>query len=156
MPVTIRDYASPPPTWVSSTFDADVVILPKRLDGNDAIYSDRLASIVKALRADGVDARWSHDADHRLWDGERSAFTDLVLQFVVGVGSAAGWAGLARLLGKRSGTVKLKVGYRKGPSDGEERWLELEGSSADLAATLDRLNPWQLPEPPSGQQAQDE
>lgn len=124
--------------------DADLVILPHQLDGDRGIYSDQLVTLVKALRADGVDVRWSHDSDHRLWSGKRSAILTLVvIPLVVGIASSGGWAALARLLGRRRGQVKLKVGYRKDPLGVEERWLDLEGSSADVAATLDRINPWQ-------------
>jgi hypothetical protein len=110
------------------------------------VYPDQLVSTVKALRADGISARWYHDADHRLWSGERSALVTLVIiPFIVGIGSSAGWAGLARLLKRRGDDqVKLKIGYSKGP-DHEERWLELEGTSADVAATLEKINPWQAP-----------
>jgi hypothetical protein len=150
--VTIVDPASPPPAAGSGAFDADLVLLPDRLDGDRGVYSDQLITAVKALRADGVDARWFHDVDHRLWHGERSAIVDLVvIPFVVGIASSAGWAALVGLLSRRSGPVKLKVGYRKDPLRGEERWVELEGSSADVAAALEQLSPWRSPGPPLDQ-----
>jgi hypothetical protein len=101
------------------------------------------------LRADGVDIRWLHDSDHRLWSGERSALVELiVIPFAVNIASSAGWAALVRLLGHQSGKVKLKVGYRKDQFGGEERWLELEGSSVDVAAALEDINPWHSSIPP--------
>jgi hypothetical protein len=144
--VTIVESTSPAPGRSPSTFDADLVVLPGRFEGDRGVYSDQLVSTVKNLRADGINARWYHDADHRLWSGERSALVTLgVIPFIVGIGSSAGWAGLARLLNRRGdGQVKLKVGYSKGP-DHEERWLELEGTSADVASTLEKINPWQSP-----------
>jgi len=60
----------------------------------------------------------------------------------VGIASSAGWAGLVRLLAKRKGIVKLKVGYRKHPSLDEERWIELEGEAKDVATSLERVIPW--------------
>jgi hypothetical protein len=108
-----------------------------------------LVTTVKTLREDGIDARWFHDVEHRLWSGERSAIVDLwVIPFIVGISSAAGWAGLVSLLRGRAGQVKVKISYRKDSLGGEERWVELEGSSPDVAAELERLNPWKSLEPP--------
>ena len=147
--VTIVDPARPPPGRVPDGSDADIVIFPHQQDGDRDIYSDQLVTLVKAMRADGVDVRWFHDSDHRLWSGERSAFLTLVaIPFAVGIASSGGWAALARLFSRRSGRVKLKVGYRKDPLGAEERWLELEGSFADVAAALERINPWQSSLPP--------
>ena len=156
--VTIVHPASRPPGGTSGAFDANLVILPHRLDGDRGIYSDQLVPLVKMLRADGVDVRWSHDGDHRLWSGERSAvLTLVVIPFVVGIASSGGWAALVRLLSHRSGQVKLKVGYRKDSLGGEEKWLELEGNSADVAAALERVNPWQSsPRPDGGESLQNE
>ena len=132
-----------------STFDGDLVILPYDLDGDRGIYSDQLATTVKTLRAEGIDARWLHDADHRLWSGERSALVDLwIIPFIVGIASSGGWTALTALVRRRTGPVKLKIGYRRDPSGSEERWIELEGDAADVAAELERLNPWQSLEPP--------
>lgn len=144
--VTIVESASPIPGRPTSTFDADLMVFPDRFEGDQGVYSDQLVTTVKALRVDGVNARWYHDSDHRLWSGERSALVTLVvIPFIVGIGSSAGWAGLARFLSRRGdGQVKLKIGYSKGPLH-EERWLELEGTSADVATTLEKINPWQSP-----------
>ena len=147
--VKIVDRASPPPVQGPRTFDGDLVILPHDLDGDRGIYSDQLATTVKTLRAEGIDARLLHDADHRLWSGGRSALVDLwIIPFIVGIASSAGWTALTALVRRRTGLVKLKIGYRKDSSGSEERWIELEGNSADVAAELERLNPWQSPEPP--------
>src|SRR2546421_11512595 len=98
-PVTIVESASPAPGKPPSTFDADLVIFPGRFEGDRGVYPDQLVTTVKTLRADGINARWYHDADRRLWSGERSALVTLVIiPFIVGIGSSAGWAGLARLL----------------------------------------------------------
>jgi hypothetical protein len=141
--VTIIDPSTPPPVSERSALRGDVVLLPSRLEGDHGVYPEALTGVVKALRADGVDAHWSHDADHRVWTGERSVVLDLVaIPFVVGIASSAGWAGLVRLLTRRKGIVKLKVGYRKHPSVGEERWIELEGEAKDVATTLEGMIPW--------------
>jgi hypothetical protein len=145
--VKVVNGASPPLVQGPRTFDGDLVILPHDLDGDRGIYSDQLTTTVKTLRAEGIDARWLHDADHRLWDGKRSAVVDLwIIPFIVGIFSSAGWTALTALVRRRTGPVKLKIGYRKDPSGSEERWIELEGNSADVAAELERLNPWQSPE----------
>jgi hypothetical protein len=156
--VTIVDPASPPFGGMPTGFDADLVVYPHSLDGDRGVYHEQLVSVVKGLRRDGVDVRWLHESDQRLWSGERSALLTLVaVPFVVGVASSAGWAGLVRLLGRRNGQVKLTVGYRKDSFGGEEQWVTLEGNSADVAAALERLNPWQSsPAIDKGDHAQDE
>jgi hypothetical protein len=146
--VRVVDPASPPLAHVLGTFDGDLVILPHDLDGDRGIYSDQFATTVKALRAEGINADWLHDTDHRLWSGTRSAIVDLwMIPFIVGIASSAGWAALTAIMRHRAGQVKIKIGYRKDPSGSEERWIELEGSSADVAAELDRINPWETPKP---------
>ena len=147
--VKVVDHASPPHVQGPRTFDGDLVILPQDLDGDRGIYSDQLTTTVKTLRAEGIDARWLHDADQRLWSGERSAIVDLwIIPFVVGIASSAGWTALTALMRRRAGRVRLKIGYRRDPAGSEERWIELEGDSADVAGELERLNPWQSLEPP--------
>jgi hypothetical protein len=146
--VKVVDLAIPPPAHGPGTFDGDLVVLPHDLDGDSGIYSDQLVTTMKTLRAEGIDARWLHDTNHRLWSGERSAVIDLwAIPFIVGIASSAGWTGLTALLRRRTGPVKLKIGYRRDSSGNEERWIELEGNSADVAGELERLNPWQSPEP---------
>src|SRR5579872_5339662 len=133
--VKVVNPASPPPAHGPGTFDGDIVILPHDLDGDRGIYSDQLSTTVKTLRAEGVSAHWLHDTDHRLWSGKRSAVVDLwLIPFIVGIASAGGWAALTAIVRRRTGPVKLKIGYRKDSSGNEERWIELTGNSADVAA----------------------
>jgi hypothetical protein len=102
-----------------------------------------LITTLKALRAEGINARWLQDEDHRLWSGERSAIVALwLIPWIVGIASAAGWAAITKIIGQHDEPIKLKIGYRKDSAGGEERWIELEGSSPDVAAELGRLNPW--------------
>lgn len=141
--VKVVDPASPPPLHGPGAFEGDVVFLPHDLNGDRGIYSDRLITTLKALRGEGIDARWLQDEDHRLWSGERSAFVILgVIPWIVGIASAAGWAAITKIVGQHDEPLKLKIGYRKDSAGGEERWIELEGSSADVVAELGRLNPW--------------
>lgn len=141
--VEVVDPASPPPLHGPGAFDGDLVILPHDLDGDRGIYSDRLIPTMKALRAEGINARWLQDEDQRLWSGERSVIVSLwLIPWIVGIASSAGWAAITKIVGQREGPVKLKIGYRKDSAGGEERWIELEGSSADVATALERLNPW--------------
>lgn len=141
--VKVVDPASPPPLHGPGAFDGDLVILPHDLDGDRGIYSDRLITTLKALRAEGINARWLQDEDQRRWSGERSAIVALwLIPWIVGIASAAGWSAITKIIGQHDEPVKLKIGYRKDSAGGEERWIELEGSSADVAAELERLNPW--------------
>jgi len=125
-------------------FDGDLIVFPHARDCDRGVYHELLVPIVKGLRTDDLKVRWLDESDRRLWSGERSALlTIVVIPFVVGIASSAGWDGLVRFLGRRNGQVKLTAGYRKNSSGGEERWVTIEGSGTDVAAALEQLNPWQ-------------
>ena len=60
--VSIIDPADPPPYALPRLKPADVVLLPMRMDGDQAIYADGTTMAVKRLRALGIQAEWAHDA----------------------------------------------------------------------------------------------
>ncbi len=49
----------------------DVVVLPEAIDDDTAVYRDELITFAKELRAEGVDAGYLHDAEHRTWSGRK-------------------------------------------------------------------------------------
>jgi len=144
--VTVTESARPAFATGAEPFRTEVLIFPHRVEGDHGIYSDQLVSTVKAMRDEGIDVEWYHDADLRLWSGERSFATVVAIPYIVSVGAAAGWAAITRVFRRRHGDVKLKIGYRKDAS-GEEKWLELDGDSASVAQVLENLNPWQSAKP---------
>jgi hypothetical protein len=96
---------------------------------------------VKQLRSLGARAEWAHDPSHRAWYGERSA-EEVVVAFVVGVLSSAGWDAVKLFFRRGSAQVKLKVLQRTNKKGADERWIELQGYSKDVSEVLDRLDPW--------------
>jgi hypothetical protein len=139
--VLVTDPAPPPPYAVPLVERADLVLLPMYMDGDRAIYADRTTMVVKRLRGLGARAEWSHDAAHRAWYGERGA-GEVVVTFVIGVLSSAGWDALKLLFSKGSGPVRLKILWRTDPNGTDERCIELEGDSKAVSEMADRLNPW--------------
>lgn len=139
--VSITDPADPPPYALSQFEEADVVLLPMYMDGDQAIYADGTTMAVKRLRALGARAAWAHDASHRAWYGERGA-GEVVVAFVVGILSSAGWDAIKLFFSQGSAHVQLKMFYRTSTDGSEERWIELQGHSKDVSDVLDRLHPW--------------
>ncbi|GJF31741.1 hypothetical protein KNE206_44410 [Kitasatospora sp. NE20-6] len=129
----------------------DVVVLPREVsDSGVGVYHDSVIDLVKALRAENVDADFAHAKDERQWLGEKSA-TQHLIEVAVGIASNAGWAGISAVFRRRhsQGTVRLKLVRRiNGPVGVTEEWFEVEGTGADVADALDRFNQSHLPELP--------
>jgi hypothetical protein len=114
-----------------------------RMEGNDGVYPEQAIELMKEIRGYGINARWLHDADRRVWFGQRTGVVEaVVIPFIVGIASSGGWAAIAQLLSRKRTKIKLKIGYRKIDGVGQERWVELEGKSTDIATTLEQINPW--------------
>ncbi len=139
--VLVTDPAAPPPYAIPQVEQADLILLPMYMDGDRAIYADGTTTAVKRLRGLGARAEWSHDAAHRAWYGERAA-GQVVVEFVVGVLSSAGWDAIKLLFRQGTGTIRLKLYWRTDSNGTDEKWVELEGDSKAVSEMVDRLNPW--------------
>jgi len=120
-------------------FDEDVVVLPREVDENGrGLYDDSALTIVKEFRAAGVTARYQHGQDNRTWIGEKSA-TALMVNFLIGISSNAGWDALCWLLRRRHSNdqVRVRVGRVRKTHDGLSwEWYSAKGSGAAVAAAL--------------------
>jgi hypothetical protein len=136
---------------------ADVLILPRETAGDVGRYDDSVSTLAKQLRASGATATYLHEADSREWIGEQG-IDPIVLSFIVGLASNAGWAGIAALARRTSGGVRAKVARCKETPDGTEwEWFEVEGPGAEVADALQALQPGpgnsDEPSPSDGEEA---
>jgi hypothetical protein len=116
----------------------DIVVLPHEFSsGEVALYDESVLDLVKALRADGIDAHFAHDVAHRSWIGRKSA--ELVVSFIVGIASNAGWAGICTLLRRRHGNNKIDAKIAQITQTEESvtwQWIELRGTGDEIAAII--------------------
>jgi hypothetical protein len=141
--VEVTNPSTEPPFAHENAFDADVVFLPMRLEGQEGVYPERAVGFFKDINQEGLAARWLHDADQRLWYGERTGVLEVVvIPLILGIGSNAGWAAVVHLLSRKRARVKLEIGHRSSRHGDQERWLRVEGDSSEVANVLERLNPW--------------
>jgi len=120
--------------------ETDVVVLPREFnEQGTALYDDSVLDLVKVLRADGVDAAFAHDTEHRSWIGEKSA--EIVISFIVGIASNAGWTGLYTLLRRRYANqqVRAKIARVMHRSDSTTwEWVEIAGPGDQVADIMRR------------------
>jgi hypothetical protein len=118
---------------------ADVLILPREIDGDVGLYDDSVDTLAKELRSRGVTAVHRHEADSREWIGEKG-IGPIVLSFIVGIASSAGWAGIVALARGCTSGVRARVARcKQTPAGTEWEWFEVEGSGPDVAEALAML-----------------
>jgi hypothetical protein len=122
----------------------EVIVLPRELADNGAgYYSDSVISVVKELRADGIDADFAHDQHSRSWIGEKSA-TQYLLEFAIGIASTAGWAAVCALLSRNESATPMQAKVARCTQSKTEtrwEWLEFTGTSKQIAAQMRELEP---------------
>jgi hypothetical protein len=135
---------SPPDIPPPSGIEADVVVLPREVDEDGrGLYHDSAITLVKEFTPMGVQARYAHNQDARLWYGEK-AFGPDVVQWAIGIASQAGWVALVWLLRRKHNTthVRLRVARcRQTAGETTWEWYEVEGSGAEVAEALSALEP---------------
>lgn len=138
-----------PPKYVPPVdLQHDLVVLPREIaDDGTGLYDDSVVDLVKQLRAEGVDAAYMHDADHREWIGEK-AWTPTEIALVISVAenlaSSAAWDGLKMIIQRAHGgrgRAKLKVCRVIQSADGTttREWIEVEGEIGDVVKAIDGL-----------------
>jgi len=138
--VSITEASPPPVAWIPGR---TAVVLPDRVVAGRGEYSYDAVTAVEELFAAGVTAEFAHPLDQCDWSDARGPVGDIVFSLIVGVASSAAWDAVRAMIGRRSGHVRLKIGYRRDPVGAQERWLEIEGDPKGVASALDRVNPWQ-------------
>jgi hypothetical protein len=118
-----------------------VLVLPLREDASgNGIYPEESGSLVKQLRAAGMDAAYQHRPEQRLFEGRKGFIPDAVYTVILGVLSSAAWDGVKRLIGsKPRRRLKVTFGQVDGPDAGSARWWQVEGDSSDVIAAIDKL-----------------
>jgi hypothetical protein len=61
----------------------DVVLIPEAVQGDVGVYRDEHIAFAKVLRAEGIDAGFCHDADHRTFSGRKG--DPIVIPLVIGI-----------------------------------------------------------------------
>lgn len=118
----------------------ELVVLPREMSSSGvALYDDSVIDVVKTLRAEGYEADFADDQDHRSWAGEKSA--EVVLALVVGVGSNAAWASLVWLFRRFhiERRVEAKVARIVQSDTGTTwDWAEFKGTGAEVADLMEQ------------------
>jgi len=136
--------ATPPNVPLPDRVDVDVLVLPREVaSSGGALYDDSAVTFAKELRSLGATAGYQHKPAARQWIGERSAVA-IVLTFVIGVASNAGWAALKSLFASRyaNDRVKGKIARcTRAPNSVTWEWFEVDGKGEEVARILEALNP---------------
>src|ERR1700761_3482344 len=121
--------------------DVDLLILPRRLGPEgEGLYDDSVLKLAKDLRAEGFSDDYLHPSEDRRWIGEKSAVA-LVVAFVVGIVSNAGWAALCALLRRKpKQKVRVRAARKKDLAAMQDwEWVEAEGPGEEVARSLEAL-----------------
>lgn len=128
-----------PPESAPDHIEHDLVILPERIDGDIGIYRDELLTFVKALRAEGVDAAFLHDSEHREW---LALMGDVPTSMLIGVASSfigsAAWYAFLKLTGAGPGSKKVRIKFGRYNQDGAE-WFEGKGDADGVNRALEQF-----------------
>jgi hypothetical protein len=133
-----------PPRYLDAQLlpnDDAILILPiRQTDDGRGIYPESVVTLVKRLRASGVNARFMHPPERRLFEAQMGVMTDVVAPIVLGVLSSAAWDGLKRLLAE-SKRNRLNVIFSEAKkSDGDaSRWWHVDGDADVAMRAIDKL-----------------
>lgn len=124
----------------ASEMASDVVVLPSRVGSDRAVYSERSVTLVKELRALGVEAAYLDPPERREFEVKKGALSDAIQTIALGVASAASWDALKVLL-LRKPTRRLSVTYLELEDHHGQKgtaW-KVEGDSAAVVDVIDKL-----------------
>lgn len=113
---------------------ADLVVSPLRTDGaGRGVYSESSVGLVKALKADGVEAAFLDTSEQRTFVTQKSA--ELLVAIVVGVMSNAAWSALIAIF-KRAATKELDLTVYRTNTGGETKFFHAKGASRSVIRVL--------------------
>jgi hypothetical protein len=123
-----------------------IVVLPARIVGDRSVYSGASANLVKAMRANGIDAQFLDPPEDRAFELKKSGELVQAGAYVLGIASAASWDLIKRVLGMRS-ERRISVTWfplEDGPDQKTEAW-KVEG---DTSAVLKAIEQWRARQGP--------
>jgi hypothetical protein len=121
--------------------ELDVVVMPSAVDELGTAFTGSDVALVRELQELGATSDYLQPESARLAYTERSVGA-LILTFVVGVASNAGWSALRALLsGKRAVTPVRATIARRTETNGASawEWYEIEGSGSEVAEAIDMI-----------------
>ena len=132
------------------TSGAALVVLPLRQTDGRGVYCDSTATLVKRLRAAGVDARFLDPPEQRTFEMKKTGL-ELLAAFAVGIASTAAWDGLKDLF-KAHPKHGLSLTYVDiaDEDSSRQKGLKADGDSASVLAALDKVLSKSEPQQESG------
>jgi hypothetical protein len=129
----------------NARLDHAVVMLPLQVRGDIGIYSADATDVIKELTADGVDAAYLHDRQHRQWRILKGDVPyDLAIGFAGSLMATATWVALANVLrrlfqpGRQMRARVLKQQQRPDGSV-DSTWFAFEGDAETFVGALTTL-----------------
>ena len=123
---------------------AVITVLPHSIKDDIGVYPNDSLTLVKELRAAGLDAAYMHDKAEREWRVQLGDVpTELLIAIVGAVAGGGVLEGLKILLLGRLRNRKLTatiVRVKDAPSgERDSAWYHFEGDGSDVAEVLDRV-----------------
>ena len=135
------------------TLGVALVVLPLRQTDGMGVYSDLTVSLVKRLRAAGVDVRFLDPPERRTFEMKKTGL-ELLSQLAVAVAGAAAWDGLKKLFKAfpKDGLSLTCVDIA--PEDGNrQKGLKADGDSASVLEALDKVLSKSVPQREGGRES---
>jgi hypothetical protein len=117
-----------------------VVVMPLRHAEGRAIYPESCVTLVKELRAAGIDAAFLDEPERRLFEVKKGDLAAAVVAYVLAIAGAASWDGVKALLHARA-AKHLSVTYvdLERPDGSRDIAWKAEGGSAGVLDAIERL-----------------
>lgn len=134
------DQVSP---WLNAGDLPAITVLPRRIMKGKAVYGDDIGPLVKGLRSEGFDAAFLNTPD-QAFDSRYSTVSDILISFVINIGSTGAWEASKFLLNKirhqardmKSSRIdpqcKMTLGLVKYPVGSSVMWQEISGPAEDV------------------------
>ncbi|MGC2206910.1 MAG: hypothetical protein WA724_03535 [Candidatus Dormiibacterota bacterium] len=119
---------------------ASLVVLPARIVDGHPIYSSASGHLVKALRANGIDAEFLDPPGDRAFELKKSAEVVTASAYVLGIASNASWDLIKRVFGARS-ERRISVTWfalDEEPDQRSEAW-KVEGETSAVLKAIEWL-----------------
>jgi len=138
--------STPLPIPLPEELRHDVVILPFKIDEGNGLYPGRLVHWAKDLRAEGLDAAYLDDPDHRRWNVLMGDLpSELAIGIGIGIAGNAAWAALVaafrRVVPAKSQVAARVVRERRSGTGRVDRsWFEYKGDVEGFLEALPQID----------------